>query len=88
MKIHPYMDTKGIDDLNAIRGKALNLLSEKTNLEPFYPKVNSDRCVLCGKCQKVCLKDAITKQNTLHISKEKCVGCGHCISICPFNALT
>ena len=41
------------------------------------PSVDTELCVGCGKCAKICA-----------IDHEKCVGCGRCIAVCPKDAIT
>lgn len=45
-------------------------------------------CIACGKCQKVCKKDAITIENNLaYIDPAKCIACGLCYNECPKKAI-
>lgn len=45
-------------------------------------------CIGCGKCQKVCKKDAITIENNLaYIDPAKCIACGLCYNECPKKAI-
>ena len=46
------------------------------------------KCVGCGECVDVCLKDAITlKRGKAVIDPEKCNGCSQCVYMCSFFAL-
>lgn len=48
----------------------------------------SAACIGCGKCQKVCKKEAITIENNLcYIDFTKCVACGLCVNECPTGAI-
>lgn len=50
--------------------------------------VNSDNCVLCGKCQRVCPTEAIrVTEETICIDIDRCDGCGHCVERCKKGAL-
>lgn len=45
-------------------------------------------CIGCGKCQKVCKKEAITIENNLaYIDPAKCIACGLCYNECPKKAI-
>lgn len=51
-------------------------------------KVCAAACIGCGKCQKVCKKDAITIENNLaYIDPAKCIACGLCYNECPKKAI-
>lgn len=50
--------------------------------------VISSKCVGCGDCTKVCIKDAVViVRGKALIDTDKCNGCGLCISICSYNAI-
>lgn len=52
----------------------------------FYRfKVNEDKCIKCGKCQKACDMDIKVweKPNSL-----ECIRCGKCVSACDEEAIT
>ncbi|WP_283682449.1 4Fe-4S dicluster-binding protein [Parablautia sp. Marseille-Q6255] len=52
--------------------------------------VETDDCVACGCCVKVCPRDAIEiwKGITAKIRLEACVGCGKCARECPASVIT
>ena len=60
----------------------------------YIPKIRQDKCVGCGKCEKVCPILAI-EQKTAADSKKKlavvdteiCLGCGVCARNCPVKAI-
>ncbi len=51
--------------------------------------INPEKCTACGKCKKVCPKNAITGEKKVphYIDPEKCIRCGACISACKFDAI-
>jgi Pyruvate/2-oxoacid:ferredoxin oxidoreductase delta subunit len=53
-------------------------------------RVNTDLCVACGCCTKVCPLRAIDIYHGLYaqINEEKCVGCGKCVRECPASVIT
>ncbi len=52
------------------------------------PFVETETCVGCGSCRKICAHDAITIENRkASIDHGKCVGCGRCIGVCPVDAV-
>lgn len=55
------------------------------------PKVSIDTniCVRCGKCTRVCPRSAVTKtpEGTYMILEERCVRCYRCRENCPRQAI-
>lgn len=53
-------------------------------------KVDTETCVACGCCVKVCKKDAIHIYKGMYakVNLEKCIGCGLCQRECPASIIT
>ena len=52
------------------------------------PEVDKSKCNFCGKCQQVCVYNAIAVvKDTVLIFPELCHGCGSCTYFCPQNAI-
>ena len=50
----------------------------------FRMKVDTNKCVSCGKCARVCKMDVdVTKTP----NSAECIRCGMCIKACPTNAI-
>lgn len=67
------------------------------NTTSYIPNINKEKCIGCGKCNKVCPMDAIkVEQSTDKNSKNKlakldeniCLGCGVCVKNCPTSAIS
>jgi pyruvate formate lyase activating enzyme len=42
-----------------------------------------DRCILCGRCLKVCPEEAHTiKEGVHYFARDKCTSCGRCVEVC------
>lgn len=52
------------------------------------PSVDTDKCVGCGACTRICAHGAPTlKDGKMYIDQNKCVGCGRCIAACTRDAI-
>ncbi|MCM1283499.1 MAG: EFR1 family ferrodoxin [Muribaculaceae bacterium] len=51
-------------------------------------KINPQKCIGCGLCEKLCPMDNITLKNGIAISSDQCTMCYRCISKCPRQAIT
>lgn len=53
------------------------------------PYVEQERCIGCGRCEKICAHAAAVVVNRkASIDPQKCVGCGRCVGVCPTDAVT
>jgi MinD superfamily P-loop ATPase len=53
------------------------------------PKVDEEKCTLCGKCGEICqFKAIVIIGETILPFQELCHGCGGCMEVCPENAIT
>lgn len=61
--------------------------------EDFYAgeiaKIDSEKCVGCGECQRICAFGTIEKsvESKFLTNSLKCEGCGYCARVCPANAI-
>ncbi|MEA1971687.1 MAG: ATP-binding protein [Candidatus Cloacimonadota bacterium] len=69
----------------------LFLNGELINQEDKYkmiPEWNSEKCKLCGNCQKVCNFNAVMKMGEMiMVFPELCHGCYACSELCPTGSL-
>lgn len=50
-------------------------------------KVNTEKCIGCGKCTADCLAfNIVVEDGKAHV-KNECIECGHCVAVCPVNAV-
>ena len=57
-------------------------------VETEYPRIDTGKCTLCGKCGDFCRYNAIIPaKNQVLIFRESCHDCGGCKIVCPAGAI-
>lgn len=51
-------------------------------------KIDTNKCIRCGKCVNECPTDNLTMNEDKVVAKDKCTMCYRCISKCPQKAIT
>lgn len=51
-------------------------------------EVNSEKCIGCGQCLKVCFPRNLYLEEKKAKVKRACMLCGQCVAVCPKNALS
>lgn len=83
----PLFDTD-IEEPNSHIFFKNNILEEKS-VYMNYPKVDMEKCNLCGECGDFCRFNAvIPAKNTVLIFEESCHDCGGCGVICKQKAIS
>jgi len=80
---------------NKITAKAGSSINNKTGgWRTFVPKIDPDKCISCGMCEKVCPEGVIAMLKNKKYDKDKpevdlnfCKGCGICAEECPAKAI-
>ena len=92
--LHAYLDAKGFSDINALKNKAVELLTAHNALQKTplaYPQISHEKCVRCGKCVTICEESEHRalqlNDGYIEVNKEHCVGCGLCRFVCPAEAI-
>lgn len=79
---------EGSDILNTIMG-SLQRKSSKSMMQKYDVKINSELCIKCGKCVKLCpTNNLILPDNGKAVqTHEKCTACLRCVNQCPVYAI-
>ena len=51
-------------------------------------KIDKEKCIGCGQCEKLCPMKNITMVDQKAVSKDRCTMCYRCINKCPKQAIT
>lgn len=101
-EVQRFMDSKGYDSLEEIRGITLRQMEFVTGKKSY---VNEDLCTGCGECTPACYGSVAgwpdqqkgywagarivvdPRDGKAKVNYELCEGCGACVSACPENAI-
>jgi dihydropyrimidine dehydrogenase (NAD+) subunit PreA len=91
--INIWMDKKGYKSLDEIRGAVMKNLISGAQLKRGQPGVHAvvdeGKCTGCLWCEKICLYEAITIEDTVaEVNEDKCDGCGMCSQVCLSKAIS
>ncbi|MBN2406323.1 MAG: ATP-binding protein [Elusimicrobia bacterium] len=63
-------------------------IEEKRDIEVFFPDINPEKCVYCGRCQEVCaFNSLIVLKDKVMFFPEMCHPCRGCLLACPAGAV-
>ena len=89
-----YLEEKGFADINALKNKALEVITSHKDLQKTplaYPQIDHAKCGRCGKCVTICTESEHQAlqliDGNIEADKNRCVGCGLCRFVCPANAI-
>jgi NAD-dependent dihydropyrimidine dehydrogenase PreA subunit len=55
----------------------------------FTLSLDTDRCIACAACSRVCSPNALSlEENLFRLTLQACHGCGACQAVCPVDAIT
>ncbi len=84
-------NTTFIPPKNSLSSFGLRLLKKKfmRNILLEHPKIDKEKCIRCGECNKICPPKAmqIKKGEFPHLKNKQCIRCWCCAEVCPQNAI-
>ena len=92
-----YLAEKGLDNVEATRGLAVDSVSETTDVlerdTVVFPKFHREKCIGCGRCSISCADGGhqaikMSKDRKPILDAGKCVGCHLCVLVCPQRAIS
>jgi dihydropyrimidine dehydrogenase (NAD+) subunit PreA len=89
-----YLDRKGLDGVDALRGRSLERMGAWEELDLNYKvvaRIDPAKCIGCGVCHVACMDGGhqaiaatrVDDGTEVKILEEKCVGCNLCSLVCP-----
>ena len=64
-------------------------ITERKPVGSLIPRVDAEKCTLCGECGEICRYSAIVRVGAkVLVYPELCHGCGGCSLVCPADAIT
>lgn len=60
--------------------------AEMDKMHRGLPKLDSEKCDVCGKCEKICPTNAL-QLKPLQIDMAKCIFCGDCERLCNYEGI-
>ena len=90
-----YLESKGMNSISDLKNIIIPKIVSHKELNKNYkvfPSIDKEKCVLCGKCVKICSESeysALSECNKQIVAdKEKCAGCCLCSLVCPKDAIS
>ena len=92
-----YLAEKGLDNVEATRGLAVDSVSETTDVlerdTVVFPKFHREKCIGCGRCFISCADGGhqaiqLSKDRKPILDPGKCAGCHLCVLVCPQRAIS
>lgn len=72
---------------NVVRDISDDISGTFRKMDGVEVSVDTDKCIGCGKCEKICFSKAISITDGKCTIDAKCRGCGRCADVCPKKAI-
>jgi len=87
LSLHPFFPVAA-----ALKNIGMGCVTRQTKLlihgTTVHPIFDRSRCVLCGRCLRMCPGNAFTlKRRRIYFDQALCVSCGDCFAFCEGSAL-
>jgi dihydroorotate dehydrogenase (fumarate) len=90
-ELEQLLAERGYDDLSKIRGRACGKVLDTDQVDRrrrLVARIDPASCTSCGLCERICIYDAIGRENGSFTARKSCQGCGLCAELCPDGAIS
>lgn len=89
-ELQEFMVRKQFRSVNELRGLVCDRILGNEEVDRHRLRVaniDAQLCTACGKCEQVCIYEAIKPEPAYAVIPEKCSGCGLCAQLCPAGCI-
>ncbi len=90
-ELEAFMERKGHSTLADFRGRTPGLVLSTDQIDRrrrVSALVDPSRCTSCGLCERVCIYEAVGREEGEFTIMTSCQGCGLCVELCPADAIS
>ena len=73
---------------NMVRDISDDIAGTYRRMDGVSLSVDAEKCIGCGKCEKICFTKAISIVDGKSSIDDRCRGCGRCVEVCPQDAIS
>lgn len=84
--INSLKEFECLDEMPEIEVPGTVPLPERKKIPPMFAETIEDKCIVCGKCKRVCPTGAIYLDGVYKTRPELCTVCCACLKVCPEDA--
>jgi len=89
-ELQEFMVRKQFRSIEDFRGLVCDRILGNDEIDRRHLRVASidtELCTACGKCEQVCISQAIKPEPTYAVIADNCSGCGLCAQLCPAGCI-
>jgi len=80
---------ESVEEAMAAASRAATFMGKgELTTSPEIPRIDPEKCDLCGACVSVCPTKALAiTESTVRVTPVSCINCGACVTACPKEAI-